>query len=192
MTTTTETTSVLQSALSAVIDSAEFRRVLDQIKRGARVVSISGLVAAPARALALAALQKETGKQFALVVPAQRDLEDLGARHQFLVLRFARREPNAMKRLRYCRLRKAILTLVDRPTPKHSSGARWLSGVWRGTNPDLVILHLARARAPNGHASEISESRRGASSRRRSFARRACRKTDRQRLCPRRSGRSSR
>jgi len=49
--------------------------VLDEIKRGARVVSISGLVAAPARALALAALQRETGKQFVLVVPAQRDLE---------------------------------------------------------------------------------------------------------------------
>jgi len=49
--------------------------VLDQIKRGERVISISGLVAGPARALALAALQRETGKQFALVVPAQRDLE---------------------------------------------------------------------------------------------------------------------
>jgi transcription-repair coupling factor (superfamily II helicase) len=72
----TETTSVLQNALSSVIQSAEFRRVLDDIKRGARVVSISGLVAGPARALVLAALQRETGKQFAVVVPAQRDLED--------------------------------------------------------------------------------------------------------------------
>jgi transcription-repair coupling factor (superfamily II helicase) len=56
--------------------------VLDQIARGARVVSISGLVAGPARALALAALQRETGKTFAVIVPAQRDLEtwerDLG------------------------------------------------------------------------------------------------------------------
>ena len=76
MNATTETTSTLQSALRIVIDSAEFRCVLDEIKRGARVVSISGLVAAPARALALAALQHETGKQFALVVPAQRDLEN--------------------------------------------------------------------------------------------------------------------
>src|SRR5437588_11631471 len=75
MSTATETTSILQSALDSVIDSAEFRRLLDEIKRGVRVVSISGLVAAPARALALAALQRETGKQFALVVPAQRDLE---------------------------------------------------------------------------------------------------------------------
>jgi transcription-repair coupling factor (superfamily II helicase) len=75
MATTTETTSTLQSALQSVIDSPEFGRVLDEIKRGARVVSISGLVAAPARALALAALQRETAKQFVLVVPAQRDLE---------------------------------------------------------------------------------------------------------------------
>src|SRR6266571_3772552 len=75
MATTTETTSVLQNALSSVSNSAEFRRVLDDIQRGARVISISGLVAGPARALALAALQRETGKQFALVVPAQRDLE---------------------------------------------------------------------------------------------------------------------
>ncbi|HMG73883.1 MAG TPA: transcription-repair coupling factor [Pyrinomonadaceae bacterium] len=76
MSTTTETTSVLQNSLSSVTESAEFRRVLDDIKRGARVVSISGLVAGPARALALAALQRETGKQFAVVVPAQRDLEE--------------------------------------------------------------------------------------------------------------------
>src|SRR5438105_9970382 len=76
MSTTAETTSILQSALNSVLVSAEFNRVLDQIQRGARVVSISGLVASPARALVLAALQRETGKQFALVVPAQRDLED--------------------------------------------------------------------------------------------------------------------
>src|SRR5204862_3958333 len=47
----------LQSALQSVIDSDELRSVLGQINRGARVISISGLVAAPARALALAALQ---------------------------------------------------------------------------------------------------------------------------------------
>jgi transcription-repair coupling factor (superfamily II helicase) len=76
MSTSIEPQSILQSVLHTVIDSDEFRRVLDEIKRGARVVSISGLVAAPGRALVLAALQHETGKQFALVVPAQRDLEN--------------------------------------------------------------------------------------------------------------------
>jgi transcription-repair coupling factor (superfamily II helicase) len=75
MSTTTESQTILQGSLNGVIDSAEFRGVLDQINRGARVVSISGLVAGPARALVLAALQRETGKLFALVVPAQRDLE---------------------------------------------------------------------------------------------------------------------
>jgi len=76
MSTTSETPSVLQHALSTLHHSAEFQRVLDDIRRGARIVSISGLVSAPARALALAALQSETGKQFAVVVAAQRDLED--------------------------------------------------------------------------------------------------------------------
>src|SRR5882762_3881817 len=76
MATTTETTSVLQRSLNSVTESAEFRRVLADINGGAHVVSISGLVAGPARALALAVLQRETGKQFAVVVPAQRDLED--------------------------------------------------------------------------------------------------------------------
>src|SRR5437762_4887959 len=78
----TEIHSALQNALQTVIESAECRRVIDEIQRGARVISISGMVAAPARALAVAALQRETGKQFAVVVPAQRDLEswerDLG------------------------------------------------------------------------------------------------------------------
>jgi transcription-repair coupling factor (superfamily II helicase) len=76
MSTTIDKTSILQSTLQSIRDSVEFRGVLDQIGRGAPVISISGLVAEPARALALAALQRETGKQFALVVPAQRDLEN--------------------------------------------------------------------------------------------------------------------
>src|SRR5881628_3796244 len=76
MTAITETPSSLQTTLNRVIESAECQRVLNEIKRGARAVSISGLIAGPARALALAALQRETGKQFAVVVPAQRDLED--------------------------------------------------------------------------------------------------------------------
>jgi transcription-repair coupling factor (superfamily II helicase) len=75
MTTTTETPSVLQTTLNRVVDSAECLRVIDEIKRGARLLSISGLVAGPAKALVLAALQRECGKQFALVTQAQRDLE---------------------------------------------------------------------------------------------------------------------
>jgi transcription-repair coupling factor (superfamily II helicase) len=76
MTVGTEPGLVIQSAVESVLDSAECGRVLEEITSGARVISISGLVAEPARALALAALQRQTGKQFALVVPAQRDLEN--------------------------------------------------------------------------------------------------------------------
>src|SRR5215471_1310332 len=75
MSTTTENTSILQAALRGLADSSEFRGLSDQLQRGGRVISISGLVSGPARALVLAALQRETGKRFALVVPAQRDLE---------------------------------------------------------------------------------------------------------------------
>jgi len=75
MVTTAETNYSLQRTLNSVIDGAEFRSVLDQVRRGARVVSISGLVSGPARALTVAALQRETGRQFAIVVSAQRDLE---------------------------------------------------------------------------------------------------------------------
>src|SRR2546425_7342404 len=71
----TEIHSALENALETVIESTECRHVIDGIQRGARVVSISGMVAAPARALAVAALQRETGKQFVVVLPAQRDLE---------------------------------------------------------------------------------------------------------------------
>ena len=71
-----ERTSTLNVTVQSVIKSEEFRRVLDQLNRGARVISISGLVAAPARALALTALQYATRKQFVLVAPAQRDLEN--------------------------------------------------------------------------------------------------------------------
>ena len=67
---------VLNATLQSVAESDECRRLLEQINRGARVISISGLVAAPARALALAALQLKSKKTFALVVPAQRDLEN--------------------------------------------------------------------------------------------------------------------
>src|SRR5215471_14533810 len=76
MSSTLETTPVLSATLQSVIQTEEFQRVLDQINRGARVISISGLVAAPSRALALAALQYQSQKHFALVLPAQRDLEN--------------------------------------------------------------------------------------------------------------------
>ena len=76
MSTTTEKSSIIRSAVESVIHSDEFRHALDQLNRGARVISVNGLVAAPARALVLAALQQLTNRQFVLVLPAQRDLEN--------------------------------------------------------------------------------------------------------------------
>src|SRR2546423_6092060 len=75
MSSTIQTTSVLQSVLRRVTESEAYARVAEEIARGARVVSISGLVSGPARALALAALQRASGKCFAVVTEANRDLE---------------------------------------------------------------------------------------------------------------------
>ena len=75
MSSTIQTTNPLQSALRRITETPEFKRLADELKRGARVVSISGLVAGSARALALAALQRETGKLFAVVTQSNRDLE---------------------------------------------------------------------------------------------------------------------
>src|SRR5215210_2857454 len=76
MSSTVESTSVVQSVLRRVTASEEYVRLAREIKDGARIVSISGLTGGPpARALALAALQREAGKCFALVTQANRDLE---------------------------------------------------------------------------------------------------------------------
>jgi len=75
MSSTFQTTNSLQNTLRRITETPEFKRVIDEINRGARVVSISGLVAGSARALALAALQRETGKRFAIVTQSNRDLE---------------------------------------------------------------------------------------------------------------------
>ena len=75
MSSTIQTSNALQTALRRITETPEFKRTVDEINRGARVVSISGLVAGSARALALAALQRETGKLFAIVTQSNRDLE---------------------------------------------------------------------------------------------------------------------
>ncbi len=72
---TIQTGSGLQIALGRITKSPEFKRTVAEINRGARVVSLSSLVASSARALALVALQRETKKTFAVVTPANRDLE---------------------------------------------------------------------------------------------------------------------
>jgi transcription-repair coupling factor (superfamily II helicase) len=75
MSSTAESVPALQGALRRVTTSVEYRRLTTEVAGGARVVSVSGLTSAPARALAVAALQRETGRRFAVVVQANRDLE---------------------------------------------------------------------------------------------------------------------
>jgi transcription-repair coupling factor (superfamily II helicase) len=75
MSSTAQTTSILQGVLRRVQEGEEYARLLAELRGGARVISVSGLAANPARALALAALQREVGKCFAVVTQANRDLE---------------------------------------------------------------------------------------------------------------------
>src|ERR1051325_5730646 len=75
MSSTIQTTNPLQNILRPIMEAPEFKRAADEIRSGKRVISISGLVAGSARALALAALQQETGKLFAIVSQSNRDLE---------------------------------------------------------------------------------------------------------------------
>ena len=67
--------SVLDSALKRLTETSEYQQLLDQLRNNERLISISGMVAGAARALALAALQRETGKTFAIVTQSTRDLE---------------------------------------------------------------------------------------------------------------------
>ncbi|HLN97080.1 MAG TPA: transcription-repair coupling factor [Pyrinomonadaceae bacterium] len=75
MSSTIQTTNAIQSRLQQISENADVKRIVDEIRRGSRVVSLSGLVAGSARALILAALQRETRKTFAVVTQANRDLE---------------------------------------------------------------------------------------------------------------------
>src|SRR5688500_15889411 len=77
MSSTIETTTALRSALQRVTLTEEFKQLAAEIERRTRVISVSGLVAGSARALALAALQRQTGKLFAIVTQSNRDLEPL-------------------------------------------------------------------------------------------------------------------
>src|SRR5215212_8514072 len=61
--------------IDQITETGEYRRLLAELRANARVISISGLVAGSARALVVAALQRDTGKTFALVSHTTRDLE---------------------------------------------------------------------------------------------------------------------
>ncbi len=61
--------------LQQITESAEFKELAAAVRRGTRVVSLGGLSLGPARALVLAALQRETGRTLAVVAQTNRDLE---------------------------------------------------------------------------------------------------------------------
>ncbi|HSL54447.1 MAG TPA: hypothetical protein VK868_08625, partial [Pyrinomonadaceae bacterium] len=61
--------------IKQITETPEYQKLLAELRANARVISISGLVAGSARALAVAALQRETGKTFAVVSHTTRDLE---------------------------------------------------------------------------------------------------------------------
>ncbi len=65
----------MQGVLRRVTEGAELRRLAAEVRGGARVVSVGGLIQPAARALALVALRRETDRRLAVVVQANRDLE---------------------------------------------------------------------------------------------------------------------
>src|SRR5919108_1373947 len=69
-----QSTPLLQSVLQHPADHAH-DDLAAEIRRGARVISLSGLVSTPARAQALAILQRETRRSFAIVTQSNQDLE---------------------------------------------------------------------------------------------------------------------
>src|SRR5688572_3369424 len=75
MSSATQPVSVLQTSLQRISETPEFKRVIDEINRGSRVITISGLVAGSARALVMAALQRHTKRLFAIVTQSNKDLE---------------------------------------------------------------------------------------------------------------------
>jgi transcription-repair coupling factor (superfamily II helicase) len=72
---TTEKHSALDSTLKRITETSEYQQLREELLNNAPLISISGLVAGSARALAMAALQRETGKTFAIVTQSTRDLE---------------------------------------------------------------------------------------------------------------------
>ncbi len=61
--------------IDQITQTREYQQLLNELRSNARVISISGLVSGAARALAVAALQRDSGKTFAVVSQSTRDLE---------------------------------------------------------------------------------------------------------------------
>src|ERR1043165_5901950 len=78
-----------------VPETDEYHKLLEQLRGGARVISISGLDAGASRALAVAALQRDSGKTFAVVSQTTRDLEPWERDLHFWYCAFAGKETAA-------------------------------------------------------------------------------------------------
>jgi len=76
LSTSTLTHKSMLALLSSLISDSEFKRLKSEIEAGSRAIILSGL-AGSARALVLAALQKETGRRFAWLTLTGSDLEDI-------------------------------------------------------------------------------------------------------------------
>ncbi len=77
MSTAVKTRPVLHSVAQRLAETAEYKRLLEEIQRGTRVISISGLITPSAKAFVLTALQRQAGRLFAVVTQANRDLEQV-------------------------------------------------------------------------------------------------------------------
>ena len=75
MSSTVEARTQVQAALQRLRNTPAYAELVNEIQRGAGVVSVSGIVTGSARALAVAALQQDTGRLFAVVTQSNRDLE---------------------------------------------------------------------------------------------------------------------
>ncbi len=75
MSSSIEQPTTLQQTLQQIAETREYQQLIKELQSNARIISVSGLVAGSARALAIAALQRETGKTFAVVSQTTRDLE---------------------------------------------------------------------------------------------------------------------
>ncbi|MGH9942763.1 MAG: transcription-repair coupling factor [Pyrinomonadaceae bacterium] len=75
MSRTAQTGAPAGGVLGRVARSEEFRQLVAEVRGGARVVSVSGLTAGAARALAVALLQREVERPVAVLVQSNRELE---------------------------------------------------------------------------------------------------------------------
>ena len=75
MSSSIQQSTTLQQTLQQISETLPYQQLLNDVRANARIISISGLVAGSARALAVAALQRDTGKTFAIVSQTTRDLE---------------------------------------------------------------------------------------------------------------------